>query len=175
MKAIAVAAVLAAMVLVGPACGDDDRSDADKAGAALDAGLKAQVDGHDQKAAEHYRKVLALDPKNKFAFYNLGLLDQKAGRTESAVQFYRQALAVDPNYVPALFNLAISVTESNGDEAVMLYRQVLALDSNHAGASLNLGLMLKARGQVAEGENLIQKAILLDPKLATTTTTAAAP
>jgi tetratricopeptide (TPR) repeat protein len=145
----------------------DGRSETTKATDALNAGLKAQVAGKSGEAIKDYRKVLAHDPKNKFAFYNLGLIDQRAGRDASAIQFYRQALAVDARYVPALFNLAILLTGSSPDEATTLYRSVVELAPTNAAAHLNLGLLLRARGQTAEGDALIAKAHELE---ATTTT-----
>jgi tetratricopeptide (TPR) repeat protein len=164
---VAAVATVTALSTVG--C-SENKSQAEQASNALSAGLRAQVAGRSAEAVKDYRKVLAHDPKNKFAFYNLGLIDQRAGRTASAEQFYRQALAVDPEYVPALFNLAIVVTSQSADEAVTLYRKVIALQPENASATLNLGLLLRAAGQTDEGDSLVTKAHTLDPSVATPTT-----
>ncbi len=43
-----------------------------------------------------YGKVLALDPGNFFALFNLGVVSKAEGRKEEAVHFLRKALAVRP-------------------------------------------------------------------------------
>ena len=154
---------IALLVAVG-GCG---RSEADLAADALDRAMKAHVAGRIDEAADGYREVLAHDPQNKYAFYNLGLIDQTAGRSDAAERNYRLVLASDPNYGPALFNLAIIRAAAGATpEAIDLYRRAVATQPNYAGAHLNLGLLLRASGQKVEGDAEVKRAIELDPSLA---------
>jgi Tfp pilus assembly protein PilF len=78
------------------------KTDAESVSQTLDRGLQAHVEGRLDDATAAYRQVLARDPGNKFALYNLGLIDQTAGRRDAAERNYRLALQTDPNYAPAL-------------------------------------------------------------------------
>lgn len=161
-------------VLVLAGCGS---SGATKSSGAqlLSAGLAAQTAGQTQTAIDDYRAVLQQEPGNKYALYNLGLIDQQKGNASAAEAQYRAALVSDPNYVPALFNLAILRTKAAPYEAVDLYRHVLALQANYAEAHLNLGYVLRALGQVTEGDAEIARAVSLNPSLAATPTPKATP
>ena len=150
------------------------KSDADIAAAALDKGLQAHQQGKVDEATAAYREVLAHDPNNKFAFYNLGLLEQTANRATAAENNYRMALSIDPNYGPALFNLAILRTAAGSTpEAIELYRKAIAAQPEAAGAHLNLGLLLRSTGQSQEGDAEVARALALDPKLGAPTAGAA--
>src|SRR5213593_4103543 len=81
---------LIVLVLAG-ACAKG-KSDAEQASAALAAGLKAHAAGRLDEAASDYRKVLVYDPRNKFAYYNLGVIEQAQGDDGSAESNYRIAL-----------------------------------------------------------------------------------
>ena len=143
------------------------KSKADLAAEAVQRGLQAHGEGRLDAAAAAYHEALDLDPQNKYAFYNLGLIDQTSGRPRSAENYYRLALSADPEFTPALFNLAILRTAA-GDtrEAIDLYRRVTALKPDEAGPHLNLGFLLRSIGQEAEGDAEIQRALQLDPALA---------
>jgi tetratricopeptide (TPR) repeat protein len=142
-------------------------TDSDQASLALAAGLKAHAAGRLDEAAADYRKVLVYDPRNKFAYYNLGVIEQTQGDGVSAESDYRIALTIDPNFVPALFNLAILRTSSGGDrEAIDLYRQVIQIDEGYAAAHLNLGFLLLDNGQERQGIAELAIAVGLDPTLA---------
>jgi tetratricopeptide (TPR) repeat protein len=132
----------------------------------LTAGLAAQTEGHTQSARAYFKQVLVQDPGNKYALYDLGLIYQQQGDSATASAEYRAALVSDPNYVPALFNLAILRTSSAPYEAIDLYRHVLALQPGYAEAHLNLGYVLRAVGQVTEGNAEIARAVALKPSLA---------
>jgi tetratricopeptide (TPR) repeat protein len=107
-----------------------------------------------------------MDPRNKFAYYNLGLIDQQAGNNVAAEKEYRQALSLDANFDRAMFNLAILRTPADPNEAATLYRKVIAIDPNWAGAHLNLGFVLISTGQSAEGRSELDRAVAIDPTLA---------
>lgn len=134
----------------------------------LSAGLAAHTEGKLDEAEAQYNKLLEINDKNSFAYYNLGVVAQSNGKTDEAVSKYRKALELSPNYPPALFNLAIILTRNaqGRDEAVELYRKVVELEPENAGAMMNLGILLANRGETKEAEDLLSKALTIDPTLA---------
>jgi tetratricopeptide (TPR) repeat protein len=129
--------------------------------------LRAHVQGKLDDAVRDYNAVIAADPNNKFAHYNLGLIHQIRKQTSDAEKEYRLALSVDPRYVPALYNLAI-LRSLDGDTAgaIELDRRAIAGSPRYAAAHFNLGLLLLKAGRNAEGNREIAAAIKLDPTLA---------
>src|SRR4051812_49336432 len=83
---------------------DDDSSTSSPA-KALSDGLALVVKGDTAGATQKFEDVLASEPNNKLALYNLGLIDQQAGRTAQAEARYRKVIAIDAKYAPALYNL----------------------------------------------------------------------
>jgi len=159
-------ALLILVVLVIGACSKGN-NDSEQASSALAAGLKTHAAGRLDEAAADYREVLVYDPRNKFAYYNLGVIEQTKGDSGSAESDYRIALTIDPDFVPALFNLAILRTSSGSDrEAIDLYKHVIQIDEGYAAAHLNLGFLLIDNGQEKEGKAELAIAVGLDPTLA---------
>lgn len=159
------APVLAALVFA--ACGGPAKTEAQVATDELNAGLAAQGSGHNDEAARHYRNVLAHDPRNQYAYYDLGVIDQNASRPQQAEQEYRQALQIDPNMTGALFNLAIILTKSSPDQAVQLYQQVIVLQPKNAAAHLNLGYVYRDQGKPELAKTEFGTAVALDPSMST--------
>ena len=163
-RLIGCALALAAFVA---ACGGGSRGSAtETASDALNRGLAAHAAGKLDDAVSAYYQTLAMDPKNKFAYYNLGEIAQRQGRLAAAESYYRLALEQDPKMVSALFNLAIVRTNVGATaDAVALYRQVVAADPSYAAAHFNLGLLLRQLGQTAEAQTELATAQQLDAKL----------
>lgn len=160
---IAVGPLLALILLIMPAC---QKSEAQVASDALARGLEAHNQGRLDEATAAYRAVLAHDPNNKYAFYNLGVIDQFAGRATAAESNYRLALSIDPDYAPAAYNLAIIRTAAGStDEAIDLYKRAVGSQPGWAAAHWNLGLMLRAAGQSQAAEAELARAQQLDPTL----------
>jgi Tfp pilus assembly protein PilF len=133
----------------------------------LTKGLQAHASGRLDEAARYYREVLAKEPNNEWAHYNLGQIAQTRGDLPTAETEYRTALNQDPKLEFALFNLAIVRTKLGAKtEALDLYRRALALNANNANTHLNLGFLLIELKQNAEGEKELRKAVSLDPALA---------
>lgn len=160
---------VALLALLLSACGSAataQQTDAQKAAVLLNAGLIAHQAGKTAEAAADYRKVVALDPANKWAHYNLGLIEQNWGQASAAEADYRAVLAADPNFIGALYNLAILRTASAPDEAADLYRRAIAVAPTMGSAHLNLGFLLIAQGQAAQGKAELDKAVAIEPTLA---------
>lgn len=156
---------LVAVLAVG--CGGgDDASPKKEAAKRLDEALAAHAEGRISEATKAYREVLDKEPDNKYAHYNLGLIDQQAGRAKQAEKEYRAALAIDANFTSALFNLAILRAPADATEAERLYRTVIGLEPGNASAHLNLGFLLLSKDQQGAGEAELDKAVELDPSLA---------
>jgi len=128
--------------------------------------LQAQTAGKYDEATVAYYEVLAKEPKNSAAFYNLGLIAQLQNRAVAAEAYYRLALEQDPNNEKALFNLAIIRANVGAtQEAIDLYRRVIARLPSYADAHYNLALLLRQIGQTAEAQQEFATAQRLDPKL----------
>ena len=159
-----VVAVLALSLLIGGCHGGT--SDQQAADAALQRGLRAQTSGDTQAAVGDYLDVLSVEPRNKYALYNLGLIAQRKGDAASAETYYRQSIDVDPDYEPALFNLAIvRGTVGATQDAADLYRRVIQVNPKNAKAHFNLGVLLANAGDQRGGAREVAKAIALDPSL----------
>jgi tetratricopeptide (TPR) repeat protein len=142
----------------------------------LNDGIQAETQGNLDQAKQDYVGVLAADPTNKYAYYDLGVIYQQQGDVTDASTSYQKALLIDSNYKPALFNLAVLDTPIAPQTAITTYETLLRLNPDDPNVLLNLGLLLKQAGQAAEGEADIAKAIKISPPLAsrlgsTTTTT----
>lgn len=150
------------------ACGSGSTpaTPADPAADALARGIAAHNANKLDEATKDYFEVLFNDPKNKFAFYNLGQIARIQNRLAIAEGYYRSALEIDPNYGPALFGLGVVRQAFNAiQEAVDLYRKDIAVEPTNAAAHYNLGILLRIQGKNAEGDSEIARAIQLDPKL----------
>ena len=133
---------------------------------ALNRGLQAHAAGKLDEAVAAYFATLTKDPKNQFAFYNLGEIAQRGNRLVAAEAYYRLALEQDPKMESALFNLAIVRTNVGfAADAVALYKQVITVNPNNAAAHFNLGLLYRQLGQTAEAQTEFATAQRLDPKL----------
>ena len=151
------------------ACSDDSNPGGPSGDAEqiLNQALTAHAAGKLDRAVDLYEQVLVLDPQNRFAYYNLGLIDQTRGDDAAAADQYEQAIAVAPDFTPAIFNLAIIRAKQGAtDEAIGLYRDVIAIDDTDARAHLNLGFLLIASGERKEGQRELDRAVELDPSLA---------
>ncbi len=142
------------------------KPNSDTAASALAAGLQAVIQGNTAKATTKFHEVVAIDPKNKLAYYNLALIEQNANNPTAAETDYRKTIAIDPNYAPALYNLGIIRADAGAPvEAIDLYRKATVADPTFGRAFLNLGLLLFDNGDKAGSSTALTKAVQLDPTL----------
>ena len=167
MKRLRLVALLGLAALAS-ACGGPGSANTgnETAADALNRGLAAHAAGKLDEAVAAYFTTLSKDPKNQFAYYNLGEIAQRQSRFVAAESYYRLALDLDPKMESALFNLAIVRTNAGATaDAVALYKQVIAVNPNNAAAHFNLGLLYRQLGQTADAQTELAIAQRLDPKL----------
>lgn len=161
------AGVVGALTLAGAltACGGSSGGKAADANTLLQAGIKEQQKGDTNAARQLFEQVLAKQPNNFYAHYNLGVLDQQSKDTASALREYGAALTINPTYVPALFNEATIFAQSDPALAITTYRKVVILQPHAPTAYLNLGLLEAAHGELAQGVKDLNTALHQDPSL----------
>src|SRR5436190_20697026 len=141
-------------------------ADAKAVTALVQKGLQAQIAGNNTQAETDFNEVLCSDANNKYAHYNLGLIFQNRGKNADAEDEYNKALAVDEKFGPALYNLAtLRTADKDTEGAISLYRRAIAANAKDPNAHFNLGLLLRQKGQTAEGNTEIQTAVNLDSSL----------
>lgn len=131
----------------------------------LTAGIAAQNAGNFASATAYYEKVVAVDPTNATALYDLGDVDQLQNLDASARARYLSALAIDPNFISAMYNLATLEANTSPNNARVLYQQIIKLEPSYANAHFNLGYVLLSLGQKSAGLAQINKGVRLDPSL----------
>ena len=162
-RSLGAIAICAALGMAAAACGSSSPRQA--ATANLAAGIAAQEVGKYPAATADYNKVLAAQPTNADALFDLGDVEQFQNLNTAAVSHYQAALAVDPNFVAAMYNLATLVSSSSPVEAESLYRHVIRLAPKYADAHFNLGFVLISLGRKVAGRAQINRGVALDPSL----------
>jgi Tfp pilus assembly protein PilF len=168
--------VLALAATLAAGCSSDEKPGADSKSepaasapastALVKKGLAELTAGNAAAAKVTFENVLAIDPHNAYAHYNLGVIAQQDGRDKAAMASYDAALADDDAFAPALYNKAILTEGSDLDAAVDLYRRAVDADPKMAAAHMRLGFALIHLGKTAEGEEHLGKGVSLDPSMA---------
>ncbi|MEU5398046.1 tetratricopeptide repeat protein [Streptomyces sp. NPDC005963] len=112
-----------------------------------------------------FKQVLALDPKNKFAWYNLGVLAQNEGRPGDAHKAYDAALKTDASYTSALFNKALLLEKSDPDAALKLLRRAVVANPKASTAYFHIGETLAREGRGEQARDAYRQAVELDSAL----------
>ncbi len=112
-----------------------------------------------QRAAEQFRKGLALDPEQSSGYYNLGAALSAMGDLDGAIEQYRNAVEKDPTSAAAHFSLA-GALENKGqtDEAIDHLRLALQHSEEAFPARLKLANLLLACGDKDQAVELLRQA-----------------
>ncbi len=75
------------------------------------------------------REVIAADPNNEKAVFNLGILSIQSGQHDKAVERFRHLTEINPKHVQGTFYLAVSLAESGKkEEAKQVFNRARKLD-----------------------------------------------
>lgn len=79
------------------------------------------------------REVVAVNPRNETAVYNLGLLSMRSNQYEKAISRFEDLLKINPKHLKGHYFLAISYKEAGKKEkAIEYFKKVKAMDSDPA-------------------------------------------
>jgi len=128
-----------------------DVSVTDEADAVFGEAQAAEECGDAANAERLYRRVMAMDPTDPAAPYNLGNMLQAAGRTLEAEAAFRAAAKIDPQFAPAWYNLAdVLDGRHRTGYAIECLKRALKADPQYADAAFNLALLCQRVERYAE-------------------------
>ena len=131
----------------------------------LQSGL-TQADKKNWSAATAtFQKVLAINPGNVYANYDLGWIAQSTGNSNEAIGYYTKALAANAAYTPAMYNEAILLETSHPQQAIAVYKKIVSIDPKASSAYLRLALVQAEQGDTTDAKANDAKAVALDPAL----------
>ncbi len=120
----------------------------------------------DDKAIEHYTKLLEKKPDLLQARLNLGMILLRQQRPADAVPYLETLAESRADDFRAQFYYAHAL-ESSGkaEQAIAPYRRAVEIDPNSADAALGLGRSLARAGRFDEAERYYKQAAQIDPEL----------
>lgn len=130
-------------------------------------GLQA-LDHGDYAAAEQiFSKLVASDPKDYSALFNLALAETALKKDAAAIEHYKQTLTVKPNLYESELNLGILYLRNHqAADALPLLKDAVQQKGKEARPKRYLADSLLATGDLDAAVNTYREALALDPKLA---------
>jgi tetratricopeptide (TPR) repeat protein len=120
-------------------------------------------------ALDLLNKVVAADPKNYAAWFDLGFVNNALGKTTEAIAGYRQSVAAKPDVFESNLNLGLMLARAGQPEAEEFLRAATKLtptahsDEGKERAWLSLGHVLE-KSKPDEAIDAFQQAAKLQPK-----------
>lgn len=117
--------------------------------------------GKGEKAEEHYKALVALDPSQfPEAYYNYGVLLVQEGKFDEAEKAFRKTLAITPSNDSAHNNLGY-LLERQGklDEAASEYKKAIEANPSSRQAHFKLGRILVNQQHYAEAIEQLQQTL----------------
>lgn len=116
-----------------------------------------------QQAANDLRAVVAREPQNAYAHYNLGVAYEILGDQTSARESYLEATRVEPGLGEAWLNLAaMDARSGNYDRAVSRYKLGISHDRENMDLWVGLISALRAQGKLDEAEKEAKAALRIN-------------
>jgi len=116
--------------------------------------------GRQNEAEKHYKKAIALDPKNALAHNNYAILLGDLGQQDEAEKHYKKAIALDPSYAPAHYNYANLLRElEHFSEAEREVRTALQIQPANPYVLSTLGDILADEEYFQEAEDQYKTAL----------------
>jgi tetratricopeptide (TPR) repeat protein len=131
---------------------------------AEEAGERLREGDHDGAIAEA-KRVLAVNPRNEYAWYFLGGAHFEKGEHVQAMKAYVKALEVAPHYTGALVALGHALRLlGRHEEAIKVGREIVGRDAHDPDGLHLLGLAYFARGERARAREYLEKFLATRPE-----------
>jgi Flp pilus assembly protein TadD/peroxiredoxin len=120
--------------------------------------------GYYDEAAASFEEVIAAQPDNPEAYYNLGTLNLRRNQFAEAQKNLEQTLKLRPDYPEAWNNLGMmAAQQGQAAQAIEFFQRSLRLRPAYAIAMLNLGNVYRRQGDFAQASESLQRALEIQP------------
>ena len=131
----------------------------------LNLGYQAHQNQKYKEAIDYFTKVIELDDKNVYGYFNRAKAKAELKRYEEAIKDYDKAIELDNNYIDAYNNRGIVKSDlKQYEEAIKDYDKCIELDNNYLKAYNNRGVVKLDLKQYEEAIKDYDKCIELDDK-----------
>jgi tetratricopeptide (TPR) repeat protein len=131
------------------------------------AGLQALDHQDYQQAEQIFSKIVAADPKDFSACFNLALAETALKKDDQAIEHYKQALTLKPGLYEAELNLGmVYLRDHRPADAIPLLREASGQKPTQARPKRYLGDGLLAIEDFAGAAQAYRDALAIDPKIA---------
>jgi tetratricopeptide (TPR) repeat protein len=119
-----------------------------------------------EKAIEHYKKAIKINPKYAPAYNVIGYIQNEQEKYEEAIEYLKKAIEIDSEFAGPYNNIGYALyKQKKYEEAIKYLKKAIEIDPKHAYAYNNMGNAyyygLKKNN---EATNCYKKAIEIDPK-----------
>ena len=115
-------------------------------------------------AEASFKQVIAENPNDPEAYYNLGTLYLRSNSLEKARGWLEKTVELQPDYPEAWNNLGmISAQQGQDAQAIREFQQALSLKPGYATALLNLGNVYRRQGSLEKAEKFLKRALEIEP------------
>lgn len=123
--------------------------------------------GEVDKAIQHYREALRINPVYSVAHNNLAYALLTRRELDNAMAHFRAAIEIDPGIAAAHTGLGeVLVQRNNVDAAIEQFRQALSLEPAYPDAEYQLGSALARKGELEEAVIHFRRALRFQPDYA---------
>jgi tetratricopeptide (TPR) repeat protein len=119
------------------------------------------------RAIEHLRISINIEPTDSATYFDLGTLLARKGQLNEAIKNFQNALTLNPTLSQGHYNLANAFAlQGRLQEATAHLEESLRLKPNYVEAYINLGKVLAAQGQLDKAIGMFRRALEIRPDLA---------
>ena len=117
------------------------------------------------KAASLFGQLLQKHPQDAVLKYAMGAVDYLQGKYAEAESSLKQSLKKQPEQVAASYYLGLTYDAAGlGDQSIAVFRDLLRSHPEHAPSYVKLGSILLRQHEYEEAQQLLERAIVLDPR-----------
>lgn len=120
--------------------------------------------GHQEKAIDYYQEAITIDDQFFPAKVNLAMEYNLAGKNQEAEQLLREVVTAEPRRHEVAYSLGLLLSEREKYEEAALFLGRAADFMPHSRARYNQGLALLKLERWQEGAEILEQAVLQEPR-----------
>jgi hypothetical protein len=118
----------------------------------IETAMEHQTNEQFANAITCYEEIIANEPYNLSAMFNLGCCYLAIGQGDKALAAFNNTIKLNPHALPALYNRAFTYkTIGDLDTAIELYKQIIQTNPDYEPAHLGLGFAYITKGDFEQG------------------------